>query len=163
MTRLLRATLLAILAGTGVQAHPAIDAFTAYCFKAGQTAAQAQANMTNIAGDPLPFVLTFWDKTLEPAPGTPEYAERKCEVVFAGNHATAALNAVRAKMATPPVFGTVIPLPETHAATPGTVMIEGRELLRQRVAVVHLGTRDAGARTFISVDRLPAGMGLRND
>lgn len=145
-----------------VAAHPAIDAFTAYCFKAGQTPAQAQANMARIAGDPLPFTLTFWDKTLEPAPATPAFAERRCEVTFDGDHANAAVDAVRAKMATPPVFGTLIPLPDSHAPTSGTALIEGRELLRQRVAVVHIGTRDAGARTFITVDRLPAGMGLPN-
>ena len=61
-------------------------------------------------------------------------------------------------MATPPVFGTSIPLPAPYAATPGTAYIDGRALLRGRVAVVHIGTR--AGRTFVSVDRLPAGMGV---
>lgn len=144
------------------RAHPAIDAFTTYCFKAGQTADDARANMETIAGAPLPFTLSFWDKSLEPAAGTPAYAERRCEVTFDGDHVVDAVQAVRFKMATPPVFGTVIPLPATHSTTPETALIEGRELLRKRVAVVHIGTRDAGAQTFITVDRLPAGMGLPN-
>ena len=158
MTRLLRATLLAVLAGTGAQAHPAIDAFAAWCFKAGQTPAQARANMERDAGAPLPFALTFWDTSLEPAPQAPAHAERRCEVSFAGDHAARAVSDVQTKMAQPPVFGTPIPLPAPFMAEPGTAYIEARELLRGRVAVVHIGTRDD--QTFIGVDRLPAGMGL---
>lgn len=149
--------MLTVLAGSA-QAHPAIEAFTSFCFKAGQTEARAQSNMEGLAGSPLPFTLTFWDKSLEPAPGTPDHAERRCAVDFEGANATAAVKAVQAKMATPPVFGTPIPLPAPYTAEPGTAYIEGRELLRGRVAVVHIGTRDN--RTFIAVDRLPAGMGL---
>lgn len=155
-------SLAAMLWACTASAHPAIDAFTSYCFKAGQTPAAAHANMEGLTGAPLPFTLTFWDKSLEPAPGTPDYAERRCEVAFDGNHTTSAVNAVQAKMATPPVFGTPIPLPRTHAPTAGTALIEGRELLRKRVAVVHIGTRNAGETTFITVDRLPAGLGLPN-
>ncbi|WP_299726373.1 hypothetical protein [uncultured Tateyamaria sp.] len=140
-------------------AHPAIDAFTAYCFKAGQTPAQAHANMADLVGDPLPFTLTFWDKTLEPAPNTPAYAERRCEVVFDGDHAADAVTKVQAKMAKPPVFGTSIPLTPPFAANDGTAYLDARELLRKRVAVVHIGTRK-GPETFIRVDRLPPGMGL---
>jgi|GEM_PF-1856615 hypothetical protein len=140
-------------------AHPAIDAFTAYCFKAGQTPAQAHANMVGVAGAPLPFTLTFWDKTLEPAPNTPAHAERRCEVTFAGEHASDAVMQVQAKMAMRPVFGTSIPLTAPYAPGAGTAYIDARELLRKRVAVVHIGTRK-GPETFIRVDRLPAGMGL---
>ncbi|MFL4468619.1 hypothetical protein ACERZ8_01545 [Tateyamaria armeniaca] len=140
-------------------AHPAIDAFTAYCFKAGQTPAQARANMTDLVGDPLPFTLTFWDKTLQPAPGTPAHAERRCEVAFDGDHAADAVTEVQAKMATPPVFGTSIPLTSPYEPNAGTAYLDARELLRKRVAVVHIGTRD-GPETFIRVDRLPPGMGL---
>ncbi|WP_415921489.1 hypothetical protein [Tateyamaria sp. SN6-1] len=140
--------------------HPAIAAFTAYCFKAGQTAEDARANMEKAAGTPLPFALEFWDTSLEPAPSAPAFSERRCEVSFAGDHAADAVQAVQAKMATPPVFGTPLPLPDPFAATPGTSYIEARELLRQRVAVVHIGTRADGAETFIRVDRLPAGQGL---
>jgi hypothetical protein len=139
-------------------AHPAIDAFTSWCFKAGQTADRARANMERDAGSPLPFTLTFWDKSLVPAPGTPDHAERRCEVRFLGDYRQDAVQTVQAKMATPPVFGTAIPLPAPYAAEAGTAYIEGRELLRGRVAVVHIGTR--GDHTFIAVDRLPAGMGL---
>lgn len=150
---------LAVTLGSGMaHAHPAIEAFTAWCFKAGQTAMRAQANMETSAGTPLPFDLTFWDTSLEPAPGTPAHAERRCEVSFDGDHADIATAAVQAKMAAPPVFGTSIPLPTPYAAEPGTAYIDGRALLWGRVAVVHIGTR--GARTFIGVDRLPAGMGL---
>lgn len=155
----LSAVILAILAGTAaVQAHPAIDAFTAYCFKAGQTPAQARVNMQGVAGDPLPFTLTFWDKTLEPAPGTPDHAERRCEVAFDGDHASVAVTQVQAKMATPPVFGTSIPLTPPYAPTESTAYLDARELLRDRVAVVHIRTE--GAQTLITVDRLPTGMGL---
>lgn len=153
--------LLPVLLAGGAQAHPAIDAFTAFCFKAGQTAAQARANMTAMAGDPLPFTLTFWDKTLEPAPDAPAHAERRCEVAFDGNHADQAVRDVQAKMATPPVFGTSIPLTPPYAATDGTAYIDARELLRGRVAVVHIAARDD--RTFITVDRLPPGAGFAND
>lgn len=115
--------------------------------------------MAGDAGDPLPFALTFWDKTLAPAPDTPAFSERRCEVAFAGDHAIDAVREVQAKMATPPVFGTSIPLTPPFVATDGTAYIDARELLRKRVAVVHIGTR-AGPETFIRVDRLPAGKGL---
>lgn len=138
--------------------HPAIEAFVSYCFKAGQTVERAHRNMERVAGNPLPFTLTFWDKSLAPAPGTPAHAERRCKVDFEGEHGEAATRAVQAKMTSPPVFGSAIPLPAPYEAEPGTTYIEGRELLRGRVAVVHIGTR--GDRTFIAVDRLPAGMGL---
>jgi hypothetical protein len=129
-----------------VVGHPAINAFTAHCFKAGQTPAQAHANMADIAGDPLPFELIFWDKTLEPAPDTPDFVERRCEVTFSGNHEDEAARAVQAKMATPPVFGTSIPLTEPYASTYSdvyysTAYLDARELFRKRVAVVHIGTR----------------------
>ncbi len=154
------AMVLAVVLGAGsAMANPAIDAFTVWCFKAGQTPAQARANMESVAGAPLPFTLTFWDKTLEPAPGTPDHAERRCEVAFDGDHADAAVTQVQAKMAMPPVFGTSIPLTSPFEATAGTAYIDARELLRGRVAVVHIGTR-AGPETFITVDRLPPGMGL---
>lgn len=150
-----------LMAG-GVQAHPAIDAFTAFCFKAGQTSAQAHANMAGLAGDPLPFTLSFWDRTLEPAPGTPDHVERRCEVAFDGDHAERAVAQVQASMTKPPVFGTSIPLSEPYAPDSGTAYLDARELLRDRVAVVHIGTRP-GPETFIRVDRLPPGMGLPND
>ncbi|WP_415404226.1 hypothetical protein [Tateyamaria sp. SN3-11] len=148
---------------TGAQAHPAIEAFTSVCFKAGQTAAQARANMEGVAGKPLPFDLTFWDKTLEPAPGTEDHAERKCEVEFDGDHTIEAVRAVKAKMAAPPVFGTPIPTPAPYAMRGDTVFLEGRQLLRGRVAVVEIGARMDGTRTVIYVDRLPADMGHTND
>ena len=140
--------------------HPAIDAFTRYCFKAGQTADTARANMERVAGKPLPFTLTFWDKSLEAAPGTPAYSERRCEVVMDGDRTDSAVHAVQAKMATPPVFGTPLPLPDPFTAATGTAYIEARELLRRRVAVVHIGVNGAGAETFIRVDRLPPGKGF---
>ena len=159
MTRAACISALALgLVACGVQAHPAIDAFTTWCFKAGQTPARALANMESTAGSPLPFDLTFWDASLEPSQDAPVHAERRCEVSFEGDHASDAVTAVKAKMATPPVFGTTIPLPSPYAAEDGTAYIDGRELLRGRVAVVHIGTR--GNTTFIGVDRLPAGMGL---
>lgn len=142
-------------ATAGTVPDTAIASFNAVCFKAGQTATEARTRMQKHAGTPLPFALTFWDKTLEPAPGTPAQIERRCEVTFNGMHADAAIAALRVQMATPPVFGTAIDLPQTHAAEPGTALIEGRALLRGRVAVVHVGTR--GARTFMAVDRLPPG------
>lgn len=142
-------------------AHPAIDAFTAFCFKAGQTPAQARANMADLVGDPLPFSLTFWDKTLEHAPGTPDHIERRCEVAFDGDHADKAVQMVQIKMATPPVFGMTIALTPPYQATDGTAYIAARELLRKRVAVVHIGLRDD--QTFIAVDRLPSNAGFAHD
>ena len=153
------AVMCSVASPAAARAHPAIDAFTAYCFKAGQTPAQARANMASVAGDPLPFTLTFWDKTLDPAPNTPAHAERRCEVTFDGDHAVDAVAQVQAKMAMPPVFGTSIPLTAPYASDAGTAYIDARELLRKRVAVVHIGTRP-GPETFIRVDRLPAGLGL---
>ena len=152
----------AIVCAPAARANAAIDAFTSFCFKAGQTSAVAKANMQGLAGAPLPFELTFWDKSLEPAPGTPDHAERRCEVTFAGDHAANAAGAVLTKMAVPPVFGTPIPLPAPYAASDGTLYIQARQLLRKRVAVVHIGTRNNATETFIRVDRLPAGMGLPN-
>ena len=140
---------------TGAAAEPAIDAFNQVCFKAGQTASEAHDRMAGLTGAPLPFTLTFWDKTLEPAPGTPARIERRCEVLFSGDYTIAAEDALRVQMARPPVFGFAIDLPDTHAPLPGTTLIEGRELLRGRVAVVHIGLRDGS--TFMAVDRLPAG------
>ena len=143
------------MAAAGTVAEQAIASFNAVCFKAGQTATEARARMQARDGAPLPYDLTFWDKTLEPAPDTPPRIERRCEVRFDGAHAQAAIDALRAQMATPPVFGFEIPLPATHAPAPGTALIEGRELLRGRVAVVHVG--ETGGRTFMAVDRLPRG------
>lgn len=159
MRALIAISLLCTSWTASAQAHPAIDAFTAWCFKAGQTPAQARANMAGDAGDPLPFALSFWDKSLQAAPGTPDHSERRCEVSFEGDHATEAVAKVQAKMAKPPVFGSSIPLTAPFAADAGTAYIDARELLRKRVAVVHIGTR-AGPETFIRVDRLPAGAGL---
>ena len=141
-------------AQTPVADH-AIASFNAVCFKAGQTAAEARAAMEARDGTPLPYDLSFWDKTLEPAPDTPPRFERRCRVDFDGAHGDAAISALRQQMATPPVFGFAIPLPDTHAAGPETRLIEGRELLRGRVAVVHVG--EAAGRTFMAVDRLPIG------
>ena len=139
-------------------ADNAIDTFNAWCFKAGQTEAQARDNM---GADTADFDLVFWDDSLEPRPAdAPEGVERRCEVSFDGDHAEAAIAALRRQMATPPVFGHAIPLPDTHAPDGGTALIEGRELLRGRVAVVYVGTRDDGARTYMGVDRLYDGLGL---
>ncbi|MCR8827403.1 hypothetical protein [Pseudosulfitobacter koreensis] len=136
----------------------AMQAFNAYCFQAGQTSMQARANMQALAGTPLPFTLVFWDATLEKAPAdAPRGVERRCEVSWPGDQPRTAIDALRAQMATPPVFGQPTALPDTHAAQAGTALIEGRELLQGRVAVVHVGTRAQGAatRTFMAVDRLP--------
>ena len=147
--------LLLSTAAMAAPSHPAINAFTTWCFIAGQTEAQAHANMrTNGAA----FDLIFWDKTLEPAPSTPAHVERRCEVSFDGDHRDSAVKDVQAKMAAPPVFGTSIPLTAPYEATDGTAYIDARALLRGRGAVVHIGLKDQ--RTFIRVDRLPAGMGL---
>lgn len=137
----------------------AIAAFNAWCFKAGQTESEIRANMTSSAGTPLPFDLVFWDVSLEPvAAKLPRGVERRCDVSFEGNHTAKAVAGLRKQMATKPVFGTAIPLPDTHQPLPGTVLIEGRELLQGRVAVVHVGMRDT--KTFIAVDRLFDGLGL---
>lgn len=147
-----------VFAGDG--AGTAITAFNTWCFKAYQTESQARHNMN--AGD-APFTLTFWDDSLEPRPAdAPRGVERRCEVAFDGDHADRAVAAMRVQMQTPPVFGTVIDLPNTHRALDKTVLIEGRKLLRGRVAVVHVGTRDtaSGLHTFMAVDRLYDGLGL---
>lgn len=141
-------------------ADEAIAAFNTWCFKAGQTQSDARRNMNT---DEAPFALTFWDDSLEPRPtGAPRGVERRCEVAFDGEHTTQAIAAMRRQMQTPPVFGAQIPLPDTHTTTEGTALIEGRELLRGRVAVVHVGTRrkDDAIITFMAVDRLYDGLGL---
>lgn len=156
---------IAVLCWAGVASplaasEPAISTFNKWCFKAGQTEAQARSNMN---ADTAPFTLTFWDDSLEPRPSNaPQGVERRCEIAFEGDHATSAITAMRAQMATPPVFGSKIPLPDTHKTTPGTALIEGRELLRGRVAVVHVGTRETANSivTFMAVDRLYDGLGL---
>ncbi|WP_299831769.1 hypothetical protein [uncultured Roseobacter sp.] len=147
--------LLATPAAAGTVAEQAIATFNAVCFKAGQTADQARSRMEARDGTPLPYTLTFWDRSLAPAPQAPSRIERRCEVSFAGDHTEAAIAALRTQMARPPVFGFRIDLPETHAPQTGTALIEGRELLRGRVAVVHVGLREG--ETFIGVDRLPDG------
>lgn len=137
-------------------ADQAIASFNAVCFKAGQTAQQARKRMQTRDGTPLPYRLTFWDKTLEPAPGTPAQLDRHCEVSFSGDHRPKAISALKKQMTTPPVFGFSIDLPETHRRTSETAFIEGRELLRGRVAVVQVGLRsyDGGMETFMNVERL---------
>lgn len=148
----------------GTATDAAIAAFTGFCFKAGQSPDQARQNMEKAVGSsPLPFELTFWDTTRAPAPEAPELIERRCEVAWRGQHTTVAIMALRSKMAEPPVFGTQVALPETHVPLKGTALIEGRALLRGRIAVVHVGTRDiAGVKqTFIAVDRLPADWQMR--
>jgi len=143
-------------AAADISQNPAITIFNKWCFKAGQTEAQARANMN---ADDAPFILTFWDDSLEPRPAdAPDGVERRCELTFVGDHTGRAIEELRVQMATPPVFGTPIPLPQTHRPAPGTALIEGRELLRGRVAVVHVGLRDGD--TFMAVDRLYSGLGL---
>jgi hypothetical protein len=159
---------LTVLCGTaggawaGDKAANAIAAFNMWCFKAHQTEAQARKNM---GADVAPFTLTFWDDSLEPRPANaPTGVERRCEIAFEGDHAIRAVKEVRAQMQTPPKFGATIALPTTHSILDETTMIEGRELLRGRVAVVHIGTRHSvsGKQTFIAVDRLYDGLGLEN-
>lgn len=138
----------------------AITAFNKWCFKAGQTEADARRNMNTDAG---PLTLTLWDDSLETRPaGAPHAVERHCEVAISGQHTIQAITAVRNQMQTPPVFGTTPPLPDTHTALKGTALIEARELLRGRVAVVHVGTRTKGTtiQTYLTVDRLYEGLGL---
>lgn len=149
-------------AWAGDIAGNAITAFNTWCFKAYQTETQARRNM---GADVSPFVLTFWDDSLEPRPAdSPPGIERRCEVAFDGDHADRAIEELRIQMQTPPVFGTLIALPDTHRVLDETVLIEGRELLRGRVAVVHVGTRDtaSGRQTFMAVDRLYDGLGLED-
>lgn len=160
---MIRAAIISLaFAGTAAAesvAENAIASFNTLCFTAGQTAAEVRANMQARDGAPLPYTLIFWDKTLAPAPGMPDEIERRCEVAFDGDHTEAAIAALRDKMATPPVFGFAIDLPKTHNTMPGTAFIEGRELLRGRIAVVHVGTR--ADQTFMAVDRLPADWGTQ--
>ncbi|GAA6176511.1 hypothetical protein [Sulfitobacter pacificus] len=144
------------------QAQLAITAFNSWCFKAGQTEAEARKNMST---DTAAFDLTFWDDSLAPRPASaPRGVERRCEVAFDGAHIDQAITALRMQMQTPPVFGSKIPLPDTHLPQDGTALIEGRELLRGRVAVVHVGTRQSAGKetTFMAVDRLYDGLGLTN-
>ncbi|MDF3412856.1 hypothetical protein HKX54_00165 [Sulfitobacter sp. M57] len=142
------------------QANEAIRAFNSWCFKAGQTEADARRNMkANVAS----FTLTFWDDSLAPRPmDAPQGIERRCEVAFDGNHTARTIPALRKQMRTPPVFGRKILLPDTHRHLENTALIEGRELLHGRVAVVHVGTRRNSGRvtTFISVYRLYDGLGI---
>lgn len=143
-------------------AQEAITAFNAWCFKAGQTEADVRRNMQT---DEAAFALTFWDDSLEPRPmSAPRGIERRCEVAFGGDHSAQSIDALRVQMQIPPVFGKKIPLPDTHTPTEHTTLIEGRELLRGRVAVVHVGTRQTltGTTTFMAVDRLYDGLGLAN-
>ena len=147
---------LAAPAVAGATADQAIASFNAVCFKAGQTAEQARARMQDRDGTPLPYRLTFWDKTLEPAPGTPMGLDRHCEVSFDGDHRATAIAALKAQMAKPPVFGFEVDLPATHQRDATTSFIQGRELLRGRKAVVQVGVRprDGAVETFMNVERL---------
>lgn len=147
---------LAVPAAASTPAEQAIASFNAVCFKAGQTAEQARMRMQDRDGTPLPYRLSFWDKTLAPAPGTPEGLDRHCEVSFDGDHRAIAIAALKAQMATPPVFGFAIDLPKTHTRDATTGFIQGRELLRGRKAVVQVGLRTHGGKveTFMNVERL---------
>lgn len=156
---MIRASLISLCLASTAQAasvaETAIASFNAVCFKAGQTAQEARTRMEARDSTPLPYTLTFWDKTLETAPEAPQQIERRCDVAFDGSHTKAAVQALRVQMATPPVFGVKIALPDTHSPASGTVFIEGRELRRGRIAVVHVGLRNG--QTFMTVDRLPVG------
>ncbi|MBD3664013.1 hypothetical protein [Sulfitobacter aestuariivivens] len=160
---MVRPEVLFLLAASTAMAdpQPAIASFNQWCFKAGQTAAQIESNIQSALTEPATFTLTFWDDSLEPRPiDAPKGVERRCSIEFDGDHTTLAIDALRQQMATPPTFGTPIPLPDTHHVGDATALIEGRELLRGRVAVVEVGTRANGTRTFMSVDRLYDGLGL---
>lgn len=149
-------------AWAGDTAANAIAAFNTWCFKAYQTEAQARHNT---GADLAPFSLTFWDDSLEPRPtNAPRGIERRCEVAFDGDHIDRAIVALRQQMQTPPQFGTLIALPDTHTDQTDAALIEGRALLRGRVAVVHVGTRNtaSGIQTYMTVDRLYAGLGLED-
>lgn len=140
-------------ATTATVADTAISTFNAWCFKAGLTQDRMRANMEQATTEPLPFGLTFWDVSLEPVNfDLPLGVERRCEVAFDGDHTKQAIDALRVQMATRPIFGFQIDLPATHKPLTETALIEGRELLRNRVAIVHVGLRDG--QTFMAVDRL---------
>ncbi len=153
------ATLLACVAfgSAAVAREPAITAFNAACFNKGYSDERIAQTMEAAIGAPLSFELTFWDKTLAPAPNAPAVLERRCKVSFAGDHTSDAIAALRKQMATPPVFGKPIALPATHQTRAGTALIEARELLVGRIAVVEVGTQTQGnaVETYMIVDRLP--------
>lgn len=150
--------LLAFTATSAVAREPAITAFNAACFNKGYSEHRIAKTMEAAIGAPLSFTLTFWDKTLTPAPDAPDLYERRCKVSFAGDHTKDAIQALREQMATPLVFGTKIALPSTHQVQDGTALIEAPELLVGRIAVVEVGTQKTGAdlETYMIVDRLPA-------
>ncbi len=117
-------------ATTGTVADIAILTFNASCSKAGQTTDSMRTNMERTTASPLPFDLTFWDVSLEPVSFDPPLGvERRCEVVFDGNHTGQAIDALRIQMATAPVLGFKIDTPATHKVMPEIALIEGRELL----------------------------------
>ncbi len=139
------------------------SAFAAVCTNPFQTAATVEQRMRNHVadqgGEGLPFTLTFYDTTLEDTgadvmPST----DRRCEVAFPGDHTADATQTLLTAMQGPPVFGTVIDMPNGFAATETTHFIQARLLnARGTRAVVHVGTREGpqGQETFINVERLP--------
>jgi hypothetical protein len=141
-------------------ARAGIMAFAENCFSPRLTAGKAAkvfgiANVTHDFYDLEPFT----DAAPSPAtnraatPGT----DRRCEVAFFGDYTDPAVQAVTARL-TREGITTPVETPAIHEdlRTSGTALLAARRLNRQKIAVVHVGTRPGpnGVETFLNVERL---------
>jgi len=156
------ATILVILfltsPATAQTAQAAIAAFSQHCFSPYLTAKTAETVLSG-PGTRYDFydLRPFSVAAVSPAtrrsatPGT----DRRCEVAFDGEHTVAAIGSVTDALEREGIL-TEAEMPEGFEETPGTALLAARQLNPQRIAVVHVGTRDGpnGVETFISVERL---------
>ncbi len=160
MTRV--ATLLLCAAfGTSALAESADDAIAAFakhCFSPFLTAKTADAVLA-VSGARIEFydLRPFSVAAVSPVTGraaTPG-TDRRCEVATDGDHSAPAVAATLAALEREGISEEAA-LPDGRAATDGTALLAARYLNPQRIAVVHVGTRDGpnGLETFLNVERL---------
>ena len=134
-----------------------ITAFTENCFSPFLTAEKAADafNHPNIRYDfydldPFTSAAPTPAKT-QATPGT----DRRCEVSFDSDFTTEATDPVVAKLDSEGIT-TPAAVPATHPETPGTAFLAARRLNPEKIAVVHIGTRQGpnGLETFLNVERL---------
>ena len=135
-----------------------ITAFTQHCFSPFLTAEKAAKafNYPNIRYDfydldPFTSAAPTPAKT-SATPGT----DRRCEVSFESDFTTEATGPVVAKLVSEGIT-TPADVPTTHAETPGTAFLAARRLNPEKIAIVHIGTRQGpnGLETYLNVERLP--------
>ena len=144
--------------GAAATARAAMELFAQHCFSPFLTGEKARRSFA-LSGVTHDFydLAPFSSAAPTPVTGRPATpgTDRRCEIVFDGDHAapaaTAAAGALTREGITAPA-----PLPASYQDTGTTTLLAARKLNPRRTAIVHVGTREGprGTETFMLVERL---------